>query len=582
MPLTEEKLLNDKTVRIAYTNEEQPPTHREAFQNEWNPESKRESLNFYDSTVEYMRNEWTANPANARSAAVELDGKHLLLFFDERTRTWNSPEALDIDHRTPWREHLDNLKVQSRKDAMLAYNDADNLRVVSATYNRARDSADAILDDPTKGVHSPEWKDWVDRRMRFDVGKDYPAYDPDVHGVERSSRTTDAVWTAGVTRKGLAFDDPIKTTWLGHALKEAYAGEVKVPDPDHPDDRAKDHAVQLFRCAATDQLVTRGGLDIDHEIPFTVALESMLNVNREDREFAQASGDEPPLPISKADVMDLYNNPENLRLVARGANSSHEWELQADGHYYDPELVDAEYATAEPTVVVVDDDAAMVYADEVVDGDAAMVSADEVVDDDATMVYADEVVDGDATMVFADEETANSRKRGRDDGDSPLSVHIVDGDSSQPAAKRARCDDDGADVEVSRRDAALLAMHREDFDLFEKIRGKVANLDFGKKEVPSPAQQENLSMALVHGARDQKIDIDHVCLGDSKDSKNLPRLLWGIQGPLHEDTGKFWFPMDAFKNVPLEVTAGYVAEQRQQAAQDVAPVQPQHTPAQHM
>lgn len=537
MPLTEEKLLNDKTVRIAYTDELLPPTHGEAFQKKWNPESGRESLSFYDSTVEYMRNEWAANPANARSTEVQLHGKPLLLFFDERTRTWNSPEALDIDHRTPWREHLDNLKVQSRKDAMLAYNDVGNLRVVSATYNRARNSADAILDDPTKGVQSPEWKAWVDRRMRFDVGADYPAYDPDEHGVNRSSRTTEAVWTAGVTRKGLGFDDPIKTTWLDHALKEAYVDEVKVPDPDHPDDRAKDHAVQLFRCATTDQLVTRGGLDIDHKIPFTVRLKEKLDAHESLRREAEVAGDDPPPPISKADVLDLYNNPENLRLMSRSANSGHEWEVGLDGEYYDPELDGVEYATPEPTVVVVDDHEPVVYADE---------------------------------------ETVNPKKRGRDDVDPPLNVHVVDGDSGEPVTKTAKRDDDGADVEVSRRDAALLAMHRDDFGLFEKIRGKVPNLDLGENEVLSPAQQDNLSMALVYGARGQGIDIDHVVF----DAQS--RMLFGVQGPLREDTGKTWFPMDAFKNVPLEVTAGHVAEQRQQAAQAVAPVQPQHTPAQHM
>ena len=145
MPLTEKELLSGETVSIAFTDELLPPTHGEAFQKKWNPESGRESLSFYDSTVDYMRNEWTADPANARSTEVELHGKPLLLFFDERTRTWNSPEALDVDHRTQWREHLDNLGAWSREDAMLAYNDAGNLRTVPATYNRARNSADAIL-----------------------------------------------------------------------------------------------------------------------------------------------------------------------------------------------------------------------------------------------------------------------------------------------------------------------------------------------------------------------------------------------------------------------------------------------------
>lgn len=534
MPLMEKELLSGEKVQIAYTDEALPPTHGDAFQKQWNPASGRESLSFYDSTVEYMRNEWTE--ANARSAEVQLDGKHVLLFFDERTRTWNSPEALDVDHRTQWREHLGNLEAWSREDAMLAYNDAGNLRTVPATYNRARNSADAILDDATKGVDSKEWKDWVDGKMRFDVGKDYPAYDPDVHGVDRSSRTTDVAWTAGVTREGLKFDDPIKTMWLDHALKEAYAGEVKVPDPDHPDDRSKDHAVQLFQCAATGQLVTRGGLDIDHEIPFTVALEKMLDTNREARELAQTNGDEPPPPISKADVMDLYNNPENLRLMSRSANSAHEWERQADGHYYDPELVDVEYATAEPTVVVDDDEAPVVYADDA---------------------------------------PANPKKRGRDDLDPPLAAQAVDGDAGEPVTKTAKRDE-GADVEVSPRDAALFAMHPDDFALLEKAKGEVAKLDPAQTGPLSLAQQENLSMALVYGARSQHIDIDHVAFDPQS------RTLFGVQGPLDNDTGKTWFPMDTFKNVPVDVTAGHVAEQRQQAAQAVAPVQPQHTPAQHM
>ena len=47
------------------------------------------------------------------------------------------------------------------------------------------------------------------------------------------------------------------------------------------------------------------------------------------------------------------------------------------------------------------------------------------------------------------------------------------------------------------------------------------------------------------------------------------RTLFGVQGPLDNDTGKTWFPMDTFKNVPVDVTAGHVAEQRQQAAQAV-------------
>lgn len=542
MPLMEKELLHGHTVRIAYTDEELPTAHGEEFNKKWDPASKRETLSFYDSTAEYMRNEWTED--NARSAVVKLDDKELLLFFDERTRTWNSPDALDVDHITPWRQHLEDKEVWSREDAMLAYNDADNLRTVPATYNRARNAADAILD--THGVDSKEWRDWVDKKVHFDASKDYPAYDPEVDGVKRTAKTVDAEWAPGTTRKTLGFDDPIKTKWLDHALKEAYAGEVKVPDPDHPDDRSKDHEVQLFRCSATGQLVTRGGLDIDHEVPFAVALQKMLDTNREARELAQVSGDEPPPAISKADVMDLYNNPENLRLVSRSANSAHEWELGVDGQLYDPELDDVEYATPEPNATVVDDHEPVVYEDDIVMGGHAPVQ-----DDDAS---------------------TNPLKRDRNSVHTPNFALDDDDDNRQSASKRTK-------ETVTPREAALRDLHTEDADLFAKVKAGVEGLDPTKTGPLSPAQQENLAMVAVVYAREKGIGIDHVV--PSVDGKTL----FGVQGPLDADTGKIAMPIDAFKNQPLEVTAEFLGRQRQEAAQQAAtqaPVQPQHTPAQHM
>ena len=170
MPRKREQLLSGEYVEIAYTDEETPPAHGEGYDNQWKGENSRKGLKFYDSTVDYMRNEWTEEPGNARSAEVTHQGQPLLLFFDERTRTWNSAEALDVDHKTPWKEHFDTLEVWSKADAMLAYNDVGNLRTIPATYNRARDSADRILDE--HGVDSPQWAAWVDKKMRFDVTVD--------------------------------------------------------------------------------------------------------------------------------------------------------------------------------------------------------------------------------------------------------------------------------------------------------------------------------------------------------------------------------------------------------------------------
>jgi hypothetical protein len=533
MPFKERELLSGHKVNIAYTEDLQPTAHGPEYEKRWNPDSKRETLSFYASTAEYMRNEWTEE--NARSHEVELDGKKLLLFFDERTRTWNSPEALDVDHVTPWREHLAEKEVWSREDAMLAYNDTDNLRTVPATYNRARNAADAILD--TKGADSKEWRDWLDKKERFDASKDYPAYDPDADGVNRNAKTVDAEWAPGTTRKALGFDDPIKTIWLDHALKDAYAGQVKVPDPDHPDDRSRDHDVQLFRCSATNQLVTRGGLDIDHEIPFAVALQKMLDMNREAREQAQVNGDEPPPALSKADVLDLYNNPENLRLVSRSANSAHEWELGLDGQLYDPKLVDAEYATPEPKAIVVEDHEPVVYEDGIVMGEDA------------------------ATVL---------QKRDRDHADTPNFALDEDDDNSQSPNKRTK-------ETVTPREAALRDLHSGDAELFAKVKAGVEKLDPVTTGPLAPTQQENLAMVAVLYAREKGIGIDHVV--PSVDG----RTLFGVQGPLDADTGKIAMPIQTFKDQPLEVTAEFLGRQRQEAARQAqvqAPVVPQNTPLQ--
>lgn len=574
MPHKNVTLLNGHEVRIAYTDEQRPPVHEEAMDDqvfEWG--SGRKALKFYDSTVEYMRNDWVEE--TARSAEVEHDGQTLLLFFDERTRTWNSAEALDIDHKTPWEQHFADVEVHSRADALLAYNDADNLRTVPATYNRARVGADAILD--THGADSDQWRDWVERKMRFDPGKDYPEYDPEVHGTQRNAKTLNAEWTPGAKRDGLSFDEGIKTVWMDHALKEAYSGEVKVPDPDHPDDRAKDHAVQLFTCAATGQLVTRGGLDVDHALPFSVALDDMQRQYNQAQAQALLDGTEPPAPLSKAEVLDLYNDPSNLRLMSRSANSAHEWELGIDGQYYDPEL-DGEvaYGTDEPLAMVVDDDAPILYEDDapVVDPGLGAIGVDAPVVSvhmplDVPLGVASGVPSGIAldTPVGDDaldpptlggDGLAPSKKRLRgDEGDDSGDVFVPDDDQvPAPLNKRGKADLEDA-VHRTPREDALLAMQGRDVDLYRKVVGEVGRLDPAVVGPLTEPQRENLAMSLVSFARQNGLaDIDHV-LAARENGQPFGRVnVFGVEGPLDVDTGKkAWIPLEIFKNQPMEVTA---------------------------
>lgn len=516
MPTDDVELLSGYTVKIAHTDELQPTQHGEGYDNQWKQTKGRTGLSFYDSTVDYMRNEWVEIPGNMRSVEGTLEDKKLLLFFDERTRTWNSAEALDVDHKQPWLEHFHELEGWSKSDAMLCYNDVDNLRMVSATYNRARTSADKILDE--HGAESPEWRDWVQKKMRFDADKDYPAYDVATDGTTRNRKTTEAEWTQGVDREGLNFDPGIKKVWFQHALKEAYAGDVTIPDPDHPDDRSRDHSVQLFRCGATDQYVTMGGIDIDHKITFAEKLGDMLEQNRLQREQAELLGLDPVPPITRAQVMDLYNDPDNLRLMSRSANSSHEWEVGQDGQLYDPVFDDYEYATEEPKPVVEDDEEAPIQYE-----------------DDAPQV--------------------NLKKRGRDDDLAPK-PSLDDDNAPEPVTKRDKAT--GDPLAIDPREAALLNLQGRDFDMYQKIVGDIGKLDPAETGPLTEKQRENLAMSLVSFARQGGLNqVDHVV---TFNETGRHPILFAVQGPLDQDTGKAWIPIDRFKHQPMEVTARLLAD----------------------
>jgi hypothetical protein len=514
MPRKTVELLSGMNVEIGSTEETSPPAHGEEYDREWKQRKGREGLGFYESTKEYMRNDWIEEPGNMRSAEAKHNDQTLLLFFDEKTRTWNSAEALDIDHKQPWLEHFHDLEGWSKADAMLAYNDVGNLRMVSAPYNRARNAADAILE--AHGADSDQWRDWVERKLRFDTGKDYPDYDPDQHGATRKAETKATEWTDGVSREGLKFDAGIKKIWYEHALKDAYVGDITVSDPDHPDDRARDHSVQLFQCSATGQYVTLGGIDIDHKISFTKKLDAVLEDNRAAREEAELLGLDPVPPVSKAQVKDLYNDAGNLRLTSRSANSAHEWEIGLDGQLYDPDFDDFEYATAEPSVTVVDDDAPIIYED----------------------------------------ASTHPKKRKREEENrDEKAPRPSEGEGedlpSERATKREKIDQQ--DQPLNPRDAVLLKMESRDFELYRKMVGEVGKLDPMEVGPLTGEQRENVAMSLVSYARQYGLsDIDHVV---SYREPGHGAVVFGVQGPLEADTGKVWLPIEKFKHQPMEVTA---------------------------
>ena len=307
-------LKSGQTVLLPEWRGLKPPEHGDTLRNAaFNPKTG-ERPQFYDSTAEWMRNEG-ANKT-LPGANVSLQNQHMRLFYFPETRTWHASDALDIDHKTPWRAHLEAKGATNRADATRAYNDIDNLRVVPSVYNRARDSADEVM---TKhGKDSKQWQQWVGDRLGFDPSIVYPAFDPERDVARRTKATTSQPWTDEHTRSDLRFDTRVLDKWFNHALKDAYAGNVEVKNPES----GKTEKVPLFRCAASKQLTTRDALDIDHEIPFEVVCDKMREIF-------------PKHVLSKADMLDVYNDTSNLRLVTRGVNSSHEYELSTGGQWRD-------------------------------------------------------------------------------------------------------------------------------------------------------------------------------------------------------------------------------------------------------
>jgi len=313
--VVESELSNGNTVKLAYWENLAPTEHSVRTENTaWNQHKNRDGLKFYESTIQYMRNDWAASHMSPEHV-TDGNGWHGMLYYSEATKTWHTNDALDIDHARPWKQHLVGLDVDNQSDAHKAYNDVDNLRMLPSIYNRARDSADKILEK--HGPDSSQWRNWVDERFTFDNTVQYAPYDPEKDFARRKQTTRDQSWTEENTRSELSFDKRVMEKWFNHELQENHACNVTMTNPDG----SGTTVVPLFKCAATGQLVTRDALDIDHAIPLEQVLKKMHDL------FPQG--------FSKADALDAYNDTSNLRLVSRSANSSHEWELMPDGQFRD-------------------------------------------------------------------------------------------------------------------------------------------------------------------------------------------------------------------------------------------------------
>lgn len=308
-------LSSGEQVRLVSWDDLAPTQHGHGLQAKpWTAANTRSSIGFYDSTAEYMRNDWALEHMQPQQATLPGIGS-VLLYHHADSNSWHSTDALDIDHVSQWREHFDTLGVANHADAHMAYNDVDNLRMLPSVINRARDSADHVLRH--YGADSTQWKTWVEERFGFDPDADRPGFDPDRDQARRTQATLGQSWSPDDGRKGLSFDSKVLGQWFEAELGRSYAGSVNLTN------QAGDvQTVPLFRCAASGQLCTRDALDIDHKFPFELLSQEMLK-------------HAPNGSLSKADALDAYNDVSNLRLVSRSTNSSHEFEVDLRNEYRD-------------------------------------------------------------------------------------------------------------------------------------------------------------------------------------------------------------------------------------------------------
>lgn len=312
-----QNLENGGVVVLANWDRYEPTQHGAELRNRaWNSANSRTGLAFYESTVQFMRNDWAEQNMSPQRIKGMTD--NVTLYYSNETNSWHTADALDVDHIKPWKRHLQTLDVANMAEAHMGYNDVANLRALPSFYNRARDGGDKVLSQ--YGNESPQWNKWVQDRIGFDRTVDHLAFDPQTDKARRTIATTGQIWTDQHTRSDLSFDTRVNNKWFEHELQKSFAGSVTLPCAP----KGSTQEVPLFRCSVTGQLVTRDALDIDHRVPFEMVLKGLK--------------EQYPQGLTKAQVLDAYNDTSNLRLVGRSANSSHEWELNQDGQFRDKEI----------------------------------------------------------------------------------------------------------------------------------------------------------------------------------------------------------------------------------------------------
>jgi hypothetical protein len=311
------ELESQQQVTLVEWNGIAPTQHSQALRDRpWSQDVDRSELRFYESTNEYMRNDWAFS--KMPNAHVSIGNSHAVLFYHGMTDSWHTTDALDIDHRVEWKPYLEQRGVANMAEANMAYNDVDNLRMLPGSYNRARDVVDRLHADRAQ---NPAARDtWRTSNFGYDPLHPPRDYDPVADRAQRNALTQGQDYDPEQGRRGLSFDKKIADVWFESQLKTLYAGSVEVPKGGDASNGVEQ--VPLFRCPETRQLVTRDAFDIDHVHPISEVL-------REKIEESQHG------TISKAEALDAYNDVGNLRLIVRSANSSHEWELDRDGEFAD-------------------------------------------------------------------------------------------------------------------------------------------------------------------------------------------------------------------------------------------------------
>ena len=110
-----------------------PPTHDARTKNSpYDPGMDRPS--FYESTINYI---FGTDPS--RTETRDPTGRPEVQWRCSECLTFGPYQSFAIDHKTKWRHFLEAVGPESKADAIMAYNDVANLRLLCNTCNSAGD-----------------------------------------------------------------------------------------------------------------------------------------------------------------------------------------------------------------------------------------------------------------------------------------------------------------------------------------------------------------------------------------------------------------------------------------------------------